>query len=128
MIEVTCAIIIKDEKVLVTQRSERMTHPLQWEFPGGKLKPGESPERCIIREIREELHARISVEQVLPSVVHDYGSFTVKLIPFICVMDSDEIILQQHGAYKWIQKNELAGFRLLEADRKLVKSINGYLH
>ena len=55
MTEVTCAIIIKAERVLITQRSENMPHPLKWEFPGGKVKAGESPGYCIKREIFEEL-------------------------------------------------------------------------
>ena len=54
MTEVTCAIILRDRHVLITQRSEQMPHPLKWEFPGGKVKEGESVEECIRREIREE--------------------------------------------------------------------------
>jgi len=58
LVEVSCAVIMDGDLVLVTQRSELMPHPLKWEFPGGKLLPGETPEACIIREIREELGVR----------------------------------------------------------------------
>ncbi len=59
MLNVTCAIILFQNKILVTQRSESMKLPLKWEFPGGKLEPGESEEACIIREIKEELNLNI---------------------------------------------------------------------
>lgn len=72
MTEVACALIKKGDEFLITQRSEEMSHPLEWEFPGGKLFPGESPERGLIREIKEELNVKIEVEQLLPSVTHDY--------------------------------------------------------
>lgn len=125
MTEVTCAIIVKDNKVLVAQRSEAMSHPLQWEFPGGKMKTGETPERCLIREIREELHAEVDVEQLLPSVIHNYASGAIKLIPFICTMTSDQIRLEQHKAYRWIAREELGSFDLLEADREIIAEMNG---
>lgn len=125
MIEVTCAIIMKGDRVLIAQRSEDMSHPLQWEFPGGKLKPGESPLRCVVREIREELNAEIEVEQLLPSVVHEYDNKEVKLIPFICTLESEEISLQQHRDYQWIRKSEVDAYDILEADREVIAMMNG---
>jgi 8-oxo-dGTP diphosphatase len=125
MIEVTCAIIMKDDMVLIAQRSEAMSHPLQWEFPGGKLKPGESPLKCVVREIREELNAEIDVDQLLPSVIHAYGNIEIKLIPFICTLESDEIRLQQHKDYQWIRKSEVEAYDILEADRQVIAEMNG---
>jgi 8-oxo-dGTP diphosphatase len=125
MIEVTCAIIMKGDRVLIAQRSEEMSHPLQWEFPGGKLKPGESPLRCVVREIREELNAEIEVEQLLPSVVHEYDNKEVKLIPFICTLESEKISLQQHRDYRWISKSEIDAYDILEADREVIAKMNG---
>lgn len=126
MTEVTCAIIMKDDRVLITQRSKSMSHPMEWEFPGGKLQPGETPEMCLKREIREELHAEISVERLLPAVVHDYGSGTIKLIPFICTLKSDHITLQQHRDMKWIRKSETDRVHFLEADREIIARLNGH--
>lgn len=126
MTEVACAIIIRGEKVLITQRSEDMPHPLLWEFPGGKLKPGESPEKCIIREIREELHAAISVDRLLPSVIHSYQGQTIKLIPFVCSLKSSTMELEQHKAFRWVGKNEVGQFQLLEADLKIIERMNGH--
>ena len=120
-IEVTCAVIMDREQVLVTQRSEQMPHPLKWEFPGGKLKSGETPERCIIREIREELGIEISVRELLPSVRHSYGSETIKLIPFVCRLEEGEIDLAEHRSYQWIQLDELEQMDWLEADVEVVR-------
>ncbi len=121
MTDVACAIIIKDEKVLVTQRSEKMPHPLMWEFPGGKVKEGESPEQCILREISEELGLKIRVEQLLPSVTHEYGIHLIKLIPFICSVKEGEISLTEHKSYRWIPFEEIDSADLLDADVLVAK-------
>ncbi|HER08963.1 MAG TPA: NUDIX domain-containing protein, partial [Bacteroides sp.] len=83
MTDVTCAVVVERGMVLVTQRSEQMDHPLKWEFPGGKVKEGETPESCIMREIREELGLTVMVKLRLPVVVHRYGHREVRLIPFV---------------------------------------------
>lgn len=119
-IEVTCALIMDGEQVLVTQRSEQMPHPLKWEFPGGKLLSGEIPERCIVREIGEELGIGISVRELLPSVKHSYGREIIKLIPFICQWVDGEIQLAEHRAYQWVHLNELELLDWLEADLEIV--------
>jgi 8-oxo-dGTP diphosphatase len=125
MIEVTCAIIMKDDQVLIAQRSETMSHPLQWEFPGGKLKPGESPLKCVVREIREEMNVEIDVDQLLPSVIHRYENGEIKLIPFICTLESEEIRLLEHKDYRWIRKSELGAYDVLEADLAVIAKMNG---
>jgi 8-oxo-dGTP diphosphatase len=120
VIEVTCAIIPDGERVLVTQRSESMPHPLKWEFPGGKLKPGETPENCIIREIREELGVEISVLQLLPSVKHVYAQNCVKLIPFICRIERGAIRLSEHRSYRWVHRSDLEEMDWLDADLEVI--------
>jgi 8-oxo-dGTP diphosphatase len=125
MIEVTCAIIKEGERVLITQRGEQMAHPLMWEFPGGKVYTGESPERCLKREIREELNIEIEVERLLPSVIYNYGYQQIKLIPFICSIREGEILLTEHNDWRWIRRSELKDFRLLEADMLVVERMNG---
>lgn len=116
MIQVTCAIIIKEDKILVTQRSEKMKLPLKWEFPGGKLENGESETECIIREIKEELNVNIEVIKKLSNSIFDYGSFQINLIPFIVKYYSGEIILSEHKEYKWLEKSELNSLDWAEAD------------
>ena len=121
MTEVTCAIIIEKERVLVTQRSEEMPHPLKWEFPGGKVKEGESPEYCIKREIQEELGLRVVVKQLLPSVKHTYGTRTIKLIPFICSREEGRISLSEHKSFRWIPIEEVEEVDWLDADAEVVR-------
>ncbi len=113
--------IMDGEQVLVTQRSEQMPHPLKWEFPGGKLKSGETPERCIVREIREELGIEISVRELLPSVKHSYARETIKLIPFVCHLEDGEIELSEHRSHQWVHLDELEHMDWLEADVEVVR-------
>ena len=124
--EVSCAVIMDGDLVLVTQRSEHMPHPLKWEFPGGKLKPGETPEGSIIREIREELGVEISVIQLLPSVRHRYSDSDIKLIPFVCSIKEGEIDLSEHKSYRWVHRSELSRVDWLEADIEVVALIDRY--
>lgn len=126
MIEVACALIKRGDEFLITRRSEEMTHPLEWEFPGGKLHPGESPERGLIREIMEELNVKIKVEQLLPTVIHDYGVQRIKLIPFICSIVSGDIEPTEHKEIRWIRKSELTKHSMLAADLVIVERLNGH--
>lgn len=121
MTEVTCAIIIEMDRVLVTQRSEHMPHPFKWEFPGGKLKVGESPEYCIKREIFEELGLKVVVNQLLPSVRYDYTTHTVKLIPFICSVKEGKISLSEHKSYRWVSLESLEMIDWLDADVEVLR-------
>lgn len=126
VIEVACAIIVNGEKVLVVQRSSTMPHPLKWEFPGGKLRPGENPEGCIIREIREELGVEISTEQLYPSVKYAYDEYIVKLIPFVCRISRGDISLAEHVSCRWVDYSELDQIDWLEADRGVVELLHRY--
>lgn len=121
MINVTCAIIIVDNKILVTQRSEKMKLPLKWEFPGGKLEEDENEMECIKREIKEEINIEIDVFKKLSNSVHDYGAFEINLIPFIANYISGRIELLEHKDYKLLNKSELKGLDWAEADKPIVE-------
>jgi 8-oxo-dGTP diphosphatase len=123
MINVTCAIIYFNDKILVTQRSEKMKSPLKWEFPGGKLEDDESEIDCIKREIREEINIEIKVLEKLSNSIYDYGTFKINLIPFISTYVSGEIILSEHKDYKIIDKSELLGLDWAEADLPIVEEL-----
>jgi 8-oxo-dGTP diphosphatase len=123
MINVTCAIIYFNDKILVTQRSEKMKSPLKWEFPGGKLEENESETDCIKREIREEINIEIKVLEKLSNSIYDYGAFKINLIPFISTYVSGEIILSEHRDYKIIDKSELLGLDWAEADLPIVEEL-----
>ena len=117
MTDVTCAIIRNEEdQVLVVQRGEKSGHPFRWEFPGGKVKEGESVEDCIIREIREELGMDIVICKRMQDVEHDYGNIQIRLIPFVCDSLDELPFLTEHIAYKWLEPPDLKMINLLEAD------------
>ena len=80
LIKVVCAIININNKILAVQRSQTMNQPLKWEFPGGKIEPGESFEDCIKREIKEELNIEIVLLKRLSTINHDYPNFSIQLI------------------------------------------------
>ena len=121
MINVTCAIIKIGNKILVTQRSEKMKLPLKWEFPGGKLEEYEAEIECIKREIKEEINIDIEIVKKLSSSVFDYGTFKINLIPFIAKYVSGDIILTEHKDYKLLDKTELSYLDWAEADLPILE-------
>lgn len=117
MIDVTCALIRNEEdEVLVVQKGADTDHPLKWEFPGGKIKKGESQEECIIREIHEELSMDIVITGRLSDVIYDYGHKEIRLIPFICDTLDESPVLTEHVAGKWINAANLRYVDFAEAD------------
>lgn len=121
MINVTCAIIEHNEKILVVQRSEFMKLPLKWEFPGGKIENNESEEACIKREIKEELNIEIELISRLSPVIYKYPSFEIKLIPFIAKYINGVINLSEHRQFDWLSKEELNNLNWAEADIAILK-------
>ena len=116
IIQVTCGIILKDGKVLVAQRSETMSLPLKWEFPGGKMIEGESEEECLKRELLEELNISIVIKDRLSTSTFNYGNFTIALIPFLVEYVEGEIILHEHRQMGWFARRELEALDWALAD------------
>lgn len=115
--QVTCAIIIKNKRVLAAQRSELMHLPLSWEFPGGKLEGTESEEECLRREIREELNIDVKVHRRLSKNIYQYpGKKEIELIPFVCYFSSGEISLKEHKIADWFTLDELRSLDWAAAD------------
>lgn len=125
-IHVACAIIVRDGLVLAAQRSAAMSLPLKWEFPGGKIDPGESVEECLRRELHEELHVRLQVGKRLPASSHRYPTFTVTLYPCVCAIVSGTITLHEHAAIAWLPPAELATLDWAEADYPVIEQIMKY--
>jgi 8-oxo-dGTP diphosphatase len=116
-IQVTCAIIVKNNRVLCAQRSENMSHPLLWEFPGGKIEAGETASDCIIREIKEELNINIEILEVLESHIYTYAQKRrIELIPFICSCIGGNLVLKEHKAIRWVLFSELNHLNWVAAD------------
>lgn len=127
VINVTCAIIERDGRVLAAQRSEAMSMPLKWEFPGGKLEGGEDPPACLIREIREELGVEVEILHALAPVLHDYGTWTIRLLPFICGITGGGMVLHEHRAITWKAPRELPDLDWPEADIPVIRQYLEYL-
>ncbi|MFC4873621.1 (deoxy)nucleoside triphosphate pyrophosphohydrolase [Negadavirga shengliensis] len=123
MLEVTCAVIIKRNLVLAVQRSHTMALPLKWEFPGGKVEPGETEETCLMREIQEELGVEIELNRKLESVEHDYGDFAIRLIPFLATIRSGEIQLKEHRDFCWLSLSNLRKLDWAAADLPVVSQV-----
>ena len=122
MIQVTCAIIEDNDQILCAQRSEKMSLPLKWEFPGGKLEKGETLEDCLKREIKEELGLKITILERLPSNTHRYfENKIIKLIPFRCSLQTSEINLKEHSKIEWTTISKLEDFDWAEADIPIVQ-------
>ena len=123
MIAVTCAVIRnEDDAILVVQRGEATDHPFKWEFPGGKVIPGETEEECVIREVEEELSIEIVICGQLPEVEYDYGHKQITLIPFICDTLDELPYLSEHNACKWVPTTDLLSVDFSEADVFVAKS------
>lgn len=120
LFHVTCAIIERNGLVLAAQRSRSMRMPLKWEFPGGKIEPGEEPEACLHRELMEEMEVRLTVKRVMPTMRHAYPDFTLTLHPFVCELLSGEVVLNEHRAIAWLKPEELSALNWVEADLALV--------
>jgi len=125
-INVVAAIIIKDQKIFATQRGYG-EFKNGWEFPGGKIESGESPEHALEREIREELDAKIRVGELFDTIEYDYPNFHLSMKCFLCSLISDQLTLREHEAAKWLTKENLSSVEWLPADLTIIdklKSLN----
>ena len=124
-IEVVAAIIHDDEgRIFATQRGYG-DYKDGWEFPGGKMEPGESPEEALKREIREELETKIVVEHLVQTVEYDYPKFHLKMHCFWCHIESGQLILKEHEAARWLKPEELDSVKWLPADLEVVETLRG---
>lgn len=106
-IHVVSAAIIRDNKFLAVQRSEKMLLPGMWEFPGGKIEPNESPEAALIREIKEELDATVRILQEINTAEYDYHFGRVSLTTFTAEVTAGQLTLLEHQNYRWLAPHEL---------------------
>ena len=112
-------------RVLLAQRPAHKHLASKWEFPGGKVEPGESPEAALIREIREELGCDITLVRALPRFTHDYGSLVIEMIPFVCLLAAGSATPHphEHLALAWTTLETLNTFDLAPADLPVVAAL-----
>ena len=125
-VKVVGAIIVKDGRIFATQRGYGEFEG-GWEFPGGKVEPGETPEQAIIREIREELATEIAVDSYFDTVEYDYETFHLSMDCYVCHVVSGKLELLEHEAAKWLGKGELNSVGWLPADVELVPGLEKML-
>ena len=114
-IEVVAAIIRRGNEIFATQRGYGEFKDL-WEFPGGKIEPGESPQQALVREIREELDATIEVGELLQTVEWDYPTFHLTMHCYWCSILAGNLELKEHEDAKWLAPDELESVNWLPAD------------
>ena len=121
-IRVAAAIIKKDNAIFATQRGYGDFKDY-WEFPGGKIEPGESPEEALHREIMEELKVTVGIDAHLTRVEYDYPDFHLSMDCFLCHLESGELTLTEHEAARWLKAEELDEVGWLPADEAVVEMI-----
>ena len=121
-IEVVAAIITHNDQIFATQRGYDEFKD-GWEFPGGKMEPGETPQQALMREIREELDTEIEVGSLVETVEYDYPNFHLTMHCFLCTIRSGELVLKEHEAAKWLTRAELDSVDWLPADVKVVEKL-----
>ena len=126
-INVVAAIIIHNKTVFATQRGYGQFKD-GWEFPGGKVEPGEKAEEALVREIKEELDTEIKVGELIDTVEYDYPEFHLSMKCFLCTVVSGKFVLKEHEAARWLNKDQLWSVDWLPADLTLVQKIVEKLH
>jgi 8-oxo-dGTP diphosphatase len=117
---VVAGLIVRDALVLITQRTAEQALPLQWEFPGGKVEPGEAPVAALVRELREELGIGVAVGKVWEVLFHAYPTFDLVMLVYVCTIVEGEPAAIQVKNLAWVPPRGLCGWDILAADHPLV--------
>ena len=124
-IEVVAAIVQDGEKIFATQRGYGEFKD-GWEFPGGKIEPGESKETALARELKEELDMEVEIGELFETVEYDYPSFHLTMHCFLCKLKQEDYVLKEHEAAKWLLRSELNSVDWLPADLGLIAKLQEY--
>ena len=121
-IEVVAAIIVKGHKVFATQRGYGEWKDF-WEFPGGKIDAGETPEEALRREIKEELDTEIAVGELFTTIDYDYPTFHITMHCYLCTIENGSLTLLEHEAAKWLSLEQLDSVTWLPADLLVIAEL-----
>lgn len=122
VVKVVAAIIRDGDKIFATQRGYGDLKG-GWEFPGGKIEKGETPQEALVREIREELETEIVVGELIDTIEYDYPTFHLSMDCFWAEIVSGDLVLKEHEAAEWLTKDELDTVEWLPADVTLIAKI-----
>jgi 8-oxo-dGTP diphosphatase len=123
MIDVSCAVILKKKDILAMRRGPKMRHAGGWEFPGGKIKAGETPRTSLVREIQEELIIPINIVTPIKSVEWVYPDLSIRLHPFLCKTSAQNPTLTEHDQFRWLSVDDLFDVPWLDADLPIVSEV-----
>ena len=126
-IKVVAAVIINNKKVFATQRGYG-EYKDRWEFPGGKIEIGETPEDALKREIFEELETTIEVKEKLKTIEYDYPTFLICMICYLCSIVKGSLMLKEHEDAKWLTKENLYSVNWLDADLEVLDIVSNLLN
>lgn len=121
-VKVVAAIIRDGDKVFATQRGYG-EYKDGWEFPGGKIEPGETPQQALVREIKEELDTDIAVGDCLTTVEYDYPAFHLSMQCFWCTIVDGRPVLKEHEAARWLDAHHIDSVDWLPADLTIIDLI-----
>ena len=121
-IRVVAAVIRDENRIFATQRGYG-DYKDGWEFPGGKIEPGETSEQALVREIKEELETSVRVENLIETIEFDYPKFHLSMDCYWCSIIDGDLVLREHEAAKWLTYDELDSVDWLPADRILIEAI-----
>lgn len=122
IIRVVAAIIIHEDKIFATQRGYGQFKD-GWEFPGGKIEPGETPQEALVREIQEELDSLVEVGELFETVEYDYPQFHLSMDCFLCRLQEGNLVLKEHEAARWLSREELETVEWLPADIGIIQRL-----
>jgi len=124
--KVTAGVIIKDSKILIAKRRKCDFMGGKWEFPGGGLEPGETPEQCLKRELKEEFGIQTKVMGFICSNRHEYKTMSIELLVYLVHYVSGKVSLSAHDEIQWVQCEDLVKYDFCDADKPIVqKLLNG---
>ena len=121
---VTAAVVFDGEKVLLTRRPDDKRHPGFWEFPGGKVDPGESPEQALCREMLEELDVEVRVSGIYEVVFYRYEWGPVLILAYQCELLTDTLRDLGVAEHRWVLPREMVNFNILPADQPIIDRLN----